>query len=159
MCLFHLVLWTDYYRDFQKENELFTKDLFPQDSKDKKLAGLIYNVEFRGEPVYMHFPNYYTIWNQGIATSSILDYRFGTVVRRNVSISREVLPHYIEWIGLSVRKYNRKFALFNFKRYENMDFVLVRGKIPEDPLKYFKDFKLGRKTGDWTLYEKKNGTE
>jgi hypothetical protein len=154
VCLFHFVLWADYFRDFQKENVFFSEELFPPQFKDKKMAGLMFDVLYRGEPVYMHFQNYYIIWKKGIATSSILDYRFGTVIRRKVS-ERE-LPQYIEWVGLTQEKYNKKFILDNIRRYANMDYILVRRKDEMVPLQYYENFTIREKKGSWALYEKKN---
>lgn len=148
--LIHFVLWSDYFYSFKEENDIQLKNLFPQYTEGKKLAGIIYDNKFRNCPVYIHFPNYYIVWEKGIATSSMVDYKVGTVIRRKVS--ETILPSYLEWIDPDSKKgesYDR--------RYSMMDFILIRGAIPEQDREKLKDFELKKLVSKWSLYEKNSG--
>jgi hypothetical protein len=138
----HFGLWAGYFSDFKKESRSFTKNLFPVAAGQKKLAGLIYDFQFRGRPIYIHFPNYYITWKQGIASTCLIDYRFGTIRRK---ASKTALPSYrrIEWVGKR-QGYDGRFA--------NMDLLLVRGEIPGPHRVYMKHFTLQRRSGKWSLY-------
>lgn len=142
--LLHFFLWAGYFRDFKKESQSFTRDLFPEEVTGKTLSGLIYDHKFRGRPVYIHFPNYYITWKRGIASTCLIDYRFGNIRRK---ASKTSLPPYrrIEWIG--------KRNLYD-GRYAGMDYILVRGGIPEEHKKYMANFTLKRAAGKWRLYER-----
>lgn len=142
-CLLHFILWLDYFKDFERENYNFDKDIFPENSKGKRLASLIYEYQFRGRPIYIHFPNYYITWHKGIATTTLIGYRFYPI--RRVA-DEEKLPDYNEWVGR-----NRIY----FGEYSNMDYILVRGTIPENKLKYFSKFELYKSRSNWFLYKKR----
>lgn len=150
VCLLHFVLWSGYLSDFEKENYLFTKHVFPDNSEGKKLAGLVYDFQFRGQPIYIHFPNYYIIWNQGIASTCIVDYRLGSLIRRKAG--QESLPAYLgmEWVGMR-NNYDG--------RYANMDYVLVRGQVPKAVVGYLQSFKLSKSEAEWLLFEREACTD
>ncbi len=142
--LLHFFLWAGYFKDFNRETRTFTNDLFPKEVTGKKLAGLIYDYTFRGRPVYIHFPDYYIVRKQGIAGTCLIDYRFGTIRRK---AGKTLLPpqRRIEWIGKR-KAYDGRFA--------NMDYILVRGEVPQEHEKYMVNFILKRTSGRWSLYEK-----
>jgi len=144
VCALHFILWADYFKDFNRENQSFTKEILPEKSKNKKLAGLVYDYSFRDKPIYIHFPNYYIIWKQGISTTRMLD--FPSPWRIGRKTDKTTLPRYNEWVGL----------LNNYDgRYMNADFILVRGELPQNALEFFKNFTLVKSIEKWTLYEKK----
>jgi len=143
VCFIHLTLWANYFREFQKENRTFTETIFPKDSKNKKLGALIYERGFRGLPTYIHFPNYYIIWKDGIATTRIVD--FGLVWKIGRKVNKTLLPRYNEWVD--------KFHDYD-GRYENMDYILVRGRLSENAAKYMDKFKVVKSSGKWVLYER-----
>jgi hypothetical protein len=142
MCLFHLLLWADYFRDFDKENQTFNKEFFSAISDDKRLAGLMYDYRFRGRSVYDNFTDYYIAWKQGIATTRVIDERSFPVKRK---VNADILPPYIEWAG----KYNNYDG-----RYAEMDYVLIRGELAPKAMQYMQNFQLIKRAGKWALYKK-----
>ena len=107
-----------------------------------RLVGLIYANEYRGRNVYIHFPNYYIVWQKGIAASKIIDYRFG-VIRRVASEAE--LPFYEELIA---DNYSNQPA------YQRVDYLLVRGRAPVKTDDNLANFSLWREAGLWRLYKK-----
>jgi hypothetical protein len=145
VCVAHLALWADYFRDFQKENAQFTRDFFPADSSRKTLGGLVYDIDFRGKPIYVHCPSYYIVWTRGVATFRIVDFvDFAPPVRRKKggrSISD--LP---EWAWAS-----RSFDATRLK----VDYLLIRGNPNDLSPDGQEHFRVLRTAGRWLLYERK----
>jgi len=137
--LLHLVLWADYFADFNRENAHFGPALFPEDAKGM-LAGLVLDPAYRGRPAYIHFPCYYTVWLRGIATTKLVDYRFSNVRRKG---GAERLPVYMEWIG-STGGYDG--------RYECADLLLFRGEPRGGAALAIAGRELHRTEGAWKLY-------
>jgi hypothetical protein len=142
LCLVHLALWASYVVSFNRENATFSARFLPDPAGGKKLAGLIYDYTYRGRPIYIHFPSYYTAWKKGIAPTTLVEYRFGAVRRRASFIE---LPRYLEWVG--------RFDNYD-GRYANMDFILVRGALPPSAAPFLKGFIPLRRSGRWSLYER-----
>jgi hypothetical protein len=145
VCIAHIVLWADYFRDFQKENAQFARGFFPADSNRKTLGGLVYDIDFRGKPIYVHCPSYYIVWTQGVATFRIVDFvDFAPPVRRKEggrSISD--LP---EWAWAS-----RSFDPARL----NVDYLLIRGNPNGLSATGQALYRLIRSAEKWLLYEKK----
>ena len=140
IALIHFGLWIDYFTDFQKNNLDFTPDLFPRNTRDKVLAGLMYDSLFRGQPVYMHMPNYFIIWNKGISANQFVEFPTPWVVGRKVGFDR--LPSYQEWLWVSK----------NYRgQYSDVDYLLIRGKVPQNQLEYFKSFQVIHMQNEWIL--------
>jgi ABC-type proline/glycine betaine transport system permease subunit len=139
VCLVHLVLWWSNFHSFNRENESFTADFFPDHWKGKMLSGLIYDFRWRGSPAYIHYPGYYITWKKGIATTSVIGYRFG-IVRRKAPIT--ILPAYLEWIG--------RFQEYD-GRYSSLDYLLVRGTVPAEREHDTDGFEPLRAAGKWRL--------
>jgi hypothetical protein len=137
-CLLHLGLWSGYFRAFDRENAGFDRAFLPAGPPGARLAGLIYDWRFRDRPVYIHFPAYYTVWHQGIATTRIVDFRFGPVRRR---ASEAALPTYAEWIGRT-RRYDG--------RYAGLEYILWRAR--HQPGETDDGFRRIRSAGRWALY-------
>ena len=137
--LLHFLLWAEYFTSFDRENGRFGPCLFPSEGK-WTLAGLIVDHTYRGRPSYIHFPSYYTVWRRGIATTSLVDYRFSNVRRRP---GTEPLPAYSEWLGAG--------AAYN-GRYEGADLLLVRGDPRGATALALEGRALVRKAGEWRLY-------
>ncbi|HEY0744549.1 MAG TPA: hypothetical protein VGD40_23945, partial [Chryseosolibacter sp.] len=114
----YTTLWFEYIYSFNRINAPFNATLFEGVEKTSRMAGLIYDHKYRGRKVYIHFPNYFIVWNQGIAASKIIDYRFGVV--RRVAAESEV-PFYTEYIGDGYKK---------IREYHDLDFLLVKGEPP-----------------------------
>ena len=132
-------LWGEYIVTFNHHNRTFNKDFFGEAHPEGRLAGMIDAFNFRGRPVYVHFPNYFVVWKNGIASSKIIDYRFG-VVRRNAST--DILPFYHEYFD------PKSIARFG---YERVEYILIRGDLNlSHPI--FKNFKQLENTGEWTLF-------
>jgi hypothetical protein len=142
MCLFHFLLWADYFRDFDKENQIFNKEFFSSISNDKRLAGLMYDYRFRGRSVYENFADYFVVWKQGITNTRVIDDRSFPVQRK---VSKEILPPDIEWSG--------KHDSYDGS-YSSMDYILVRGELSPKARHYLEDFKVIRQAGTWVLFEK-----
>jgi len=139
VCLAHLILWWGNFHAFNRENESFTPDFFPDHWKGKILSGLIYDYTWNGRPAYIHYPGYYITWKKGVATTSVIGYRFGAV-RRKAKLP--VLPAYLEWIG-RFQKYDG--------RYESLDYLLVRGTVPAEHEHDTDGFEPLRTAGKWRL--------
>lgn len=137
--LLHLVLWADYFADFNRENATFRPALFPEDARGT-LAGLVFDHTYRGWPSYIHFPCYYTVWRRGIATTKLVDYRFSNVRRK---AGGERLPAYMEWAG-SLDGYDG--------RYASADLLLVRGEPRGAAAPAVAGRELLREEGAWKLY-------
>jgi hypothetical protein len=141
MCLIHFLLWADYFRDFDKENQIFNKEFFSSVSNGKRLAGLMYDYRFRGRSVYENFADYYIVWKYGIVNTRVLDDRSFPLRR---AVSAEVLPPHIGWSG----KYDRYDG-----RYGTMEYILVHGEFSPKARAQMQGFKEIRQAGTWTLYE------
>ena len=123
-----------YFYDFQDATKNFTKEIFPDSSENKVLAGIILDNEFRGRPLYIHFPMYNTVWKNGI-TTGLVDYRYGFIKRK---ADKNILPGYNEFLYEDYKYHNE---------YDNVDYILVHDK---DDIK-IKDFKVLKKSDDWRL--------
>ena len=143
--LLHFSLWIDYFTAFQKENHDFTPNLFPKNTGDKVLAGLMYESLFRGQPVYMHMPNYFIIWNKGIAANQFVEFPTPWAVGRKVGFDR--LPPYQEWLWIS-KNYGG--------RYSQVDYLLIRGRVPQDDLEHFKSFQVIDRQNEWIVLQQQN---
>jgi hypothetical protein len=134
-------LWFEYIYTFNRQNKNFTAGFFKDVNNESTLAGLIYENQYRGRKVYIHFPNYYLVWTKGIAASKIIDYRFG-VVRRTAHQSE--IPIYNELIGEGYQP---------TPEYAHLDYLLVRGKAPVSSDVNLHNTTLVRESGEWKLYK------
>ena len=132
----HFALWAQYFAAFNAENRGFDA-AFLRAETPGRLGGLVYDHTFRGRPLYIHFPAYYTVWERGIATAKFADYRFGAVRRA----PGNDLPPYLEWVG--------KLGGYD-GRYAGMDLLLTRGVVP-DP-RALAGFELVRDARKWSLF-------
>jgi hypothetical protein len=80
VALTHLLLWTQYFRQFDQDNKEFA-EILPQDNT-KVLSYMNYDPAYRGRMVYDAFQNYFIAKKKGISTSKIIDYRFGMIRRK-----------------------------------------------------------------------------
>lgn len=140
----YTVLWTEYITTFNRQASDFTPQLFAEVAPRNTLAGLIYDNDYRGRKVYIHFPNYYLVWQRGIAASKIIDYRFGVVRRAGSETS---LPFYHELIG---------DAFVHEPKYQTVDYLLVRGDAPVKSDPNLANFSLRQRSGGWGLYHNNN---
>jgi hypothetical protein len=137
-------LWMEYIYTFNRINKDFNAGLFRGIPNDSRMAGLIYDHKYRGRKVYIHFPNYFIVWKQGIAASKIIDYRFGVV--RRVATETDV-PFYTEYIGDGYK---------TIQEYRSLDLLLVKGIAPVSDDENVNGFTLMRSAGDWRLYSRNN---
>lgn len=140
----YIVLWFEYMYAFNVENRQFNGNFFAGVDNQSRLAGLIYDNKFRGRKVYIHFPNYFLVWQRGIVTSKIIDYRFGVVRRVG---SEKKIPVYEELIG----EYYKPVPA-----YAALEYILVRGKAPVTDDVNLADFSLVKEIGTWQLYSNNN---
>jgi len=139
--LIHLLCWSNYFHDFDRDNKTFTGDIFPG-SKFSRLAGIITDYKFRGLPAYIHFPDYHIIWNRGIATPKFVD--ITEVWRIGRKVDTAILPRYNEWIG---RRNNGDL------RYLDMDYLIVRSDIDKTHAEYNNSFSVVKTSGPWRLLQ------
>jgi hypothetical protein len=132
--LLHYALWAEYFIDFNKESAGFDRAFLRPSGEDSKLAGLVYDYAYRGRGVFIHFPSYYIVWEKGIATSRVAEYRFSSIRK---TAGGRTIPRYIEWVGKGIAYDGR---------YRDLDYLLIRGgSAPEG-------FALERTAGTWSLY-------
>lgn len=149
LCLLHWGLWAEYYVDFRRETSDFDRRILPEAAPDAVLGAFIFDAEFRGRPIFIHFPDYFTVWKQGIAVSKVGDFRFYPIHRR---APVETLPVYDEWIG--------KFGTFDGAargyqgQYARLDHLLTRGTPPPALREALASHRLERTQGDWMLYQR-----
>lgn len=136
----YTLFWVEYIYSFNRENGKFNKEFFAGIDNRLRLAGLVYDAEYRGRKVYIHYPNYFIVWKKGIAASKIIDYRFG-VVRR---VATAALPFYHEWIADEYR-YE--------PTYGQLDLLMVKGKAPVVEDLNLRGFRLIKQSGQWKLYQ------
>lgn len=142
VALVHLVLWSSYFFDFHRENHPYTRAVFPRDAAAKTMGALVYDSEFRGELMYLSFADYHIVWNRGIAVTPLIDFDFGPI-RENPE--GPALPSTI----------GRKQRRSHLGRFKQLDYLLVRGKPPEEVMGEFASFELRKREGPWLLFEHK----
>lgn len=133
--LVHFIIISFYYNDFRKETKSFNESFLPENALCNRLSGIVFTNTFKGRPVYIHFPMYFTVWKKGI-TTGLVDYRF-FVIKRKADFDK--LPYYREWIG-DTRDYKNE--------YKNLEYILLKdgGKLN------IEGFNLVKNTDDWYLY-------
>ena len=137
---FYTLLWGEYVYNFNRVNKDFNASFFEGIPPSKTLAGLIYDNAYRGRKVYIHFPNYFLVWKQGISASKIIDYRFGVVRRVE---SDKALPFYEELIG----------EQYSFQpQYKDIAYLLVRGIAPVSNDLNLQGFTLLKERRPWRIY-------
>lgn len=134
--LFHFVLVSIYYNDFKNETTDFNESLMPDNAGCERLSGIIYTNTFKGRPIYIHFPMYFTVWKKGI-TTGLVDYRF-FVIKRKAGF--EKLPYYREWIGDS-RDYKNE--------YRSLEYILLK----DGGVLNIEGFDMVKRAGEWYLYK------
>ena len=139
----HLLLWTQYLIQFNQQNADFAQ-ILPQDN-GKVLSYMNYDPAYRGRMMYDHFQNYFIVKKQGIATSRIIDYRFGMIRR----MEHNTLPPQ----NYMYNKDNPRALL------QRADYILVRGTISPDHqriLDSLHTFHLVRDVRNWHLLQRNN---
>ena len=101
---------------------------------------MIFQDEFRGHSVYAHFPNYYLVRRKGIATTLMMDFRFGNVRRR---ASEQRLPRYVGRTADGV-SYDG--------RYGALEYLLTAGEIPEFMRSDLALYQPVVRSGRWALF-------
>lgn len=138
----HFVCWFDYFKDFDKENELFSQDFFPATENGRPMASLIYDCNFRGRPIYRQCLDYYIVWRQGIATTRLVDDRSFAVRRR---VDKNMLPSFIP-----------DYHPYDESELHGIDYILIREKVPAKVKETLNKYDLERTAGKWAIYKKKN---
>ncbi len=140
--LLHALVWFQCFRAFDAENAGFDKTFFSACASGDVVGGLIYDYRFRNVSMYDNCPDYYTAWTNGVSTTRLADDR-SFVIRRRVGT--DVLPEYIGWLGKDgSRQYDG--------RYANLDYLLVRGKVPVTAQGMLENFMVVNQQGAWFLY-------
>jgi len=149
LCLAHWGLWAEYHVDFRRQTTDFDRNILPEAAPDTVLGAFVFDAGYRGRPIFIHFPDYFTVWKQGISVSKVGDYRFYPIHRR---ASVERLPVYNEWIG--------KFGTFNGASngydgdYQGLPYLLTRGSPPPELRHALAGYQVARRQDDWTLLQR-----
>ncbi|MCG8458204.1 MAG: hypothetical protein MI919_18145, partial [Holophagales bacterium] len=133
----HAVLYAGYFHDFSESNRSFRPDLFAGISDQARLAALIYDPQFRDQPIYTHFGDYFTVWQGGVSASAAAHFRFG-VVRYRSDAARTPEPPL--WNDPSAG-YDGRFSGF--------DYLLVRGEIPAADRLHLDEFDAVEERPPW----------
>lgn len=141
-CLVHAALYADYFRDFGEETDGFAEAILPV-AGETRLAGLILEPHFRGTLSYLHFSNYYIVRRQGIAVSRMVDFRFGTVRRKEDGSD---LPEAMMRFDISP-----DYA----GEYDEIDYLMVRGEISPSMRDSLNNFEESNRHGKWSLLVKR----
>jgi hypothetical protein len=96
--------------------------------------------------MYKHFSNYHIVWNRGVAVTRLVDFDIGPIKRK---ADKRLLPEQLGRWGE-----RRAYA----GQYGDMDYILVRGKLPEADSVYLAEFRLCERHGPWALYEHRGDT-
>jgi hypothetical protein len=149
LCLAHVGMWAEYHVDFRRETADFDRCILPEPGPDVILGAFVFDAGFRGRPIFIHFPDYFTVWKQGVAVSNVGDYRFYPIQRR---APVEKLPVYDEWIG--------GFGTFSGTsrgydgHYAELEYLLTRGLPPPELHHTLARHRVVRSQGDWTLHQR-----
>ncbi len=135
LILFQIMVF-EYFISFQKECKNFTPDFFKEIKQSERVYGLFFDSEYRGRPIFIHFHNYFTIWNKGIS-GGIVDYRF-SLIKRKTDINK--LPAYNPWAG-NLEQYNNE--------YSDVEYILSRN----EDCKQIDNFIISKKDNKWILYK------
>ena len=141
LAVFHLVLWVGYVNGFERENSSFRPPFLPDAEPGIRMGALIVDYEYRGRPLYVHFPSYFTVWKRGISVCSLVDYEYGLVKRK---ADEHSLPRYLEPPNV-LESYDG--------RYAELEYLLVRGEMNDRNERQLKGFALARSAGLWKLYK------
>jgi len=143
VCVIYLLLWGHHLTAFDRENNSLGPDFFPEHKQNKILTGLMFDAYQGRFPYYLHFPNYYIVWKQGITSTQLLKWRF---LGFNNNSPRNPLPPYDSGINRHIK--------FNAKNLD-VDYLLIRGNIQQDHAAYIdKHFRILRQAGQWSLYQR-----
>ncbi len=144
--LWYVTLVADLYRGFNEDAANFTSDLFPSGTSDGVMAGLIFDTQFRNRAYYVHFLDYFIVWQRGIATTRVVDAKSFPVKRK---VSGQLLPEYHEWLHSWL-----KSDEFRSDHYSGATYMLVKGKVPKKGEALLEGFEVDRGQGDWRLYKR-----
>ncbi|MDA0324015.1 MAG: hypothetical protein O2923_15035, partial [Verrucomicrobia bacterium] len=145
--LWYVSLVAVHHREFKRDSADFTPELFPADTGDAVMAGLIFEPYFRGHAYYLHFLDYFIVWRQGIAATRVVDAKSFPVQRR---ASFSDLPKCQEWVRSWLNSDE-----FQPDYFDNVDLLLVKGDIPEKATPLFDSFTKDRSSGRWSLFRRK----
>lgn len=144
------LVWLDYFLEFHQVSSEFV-EFFPRDRAvaESSVAALICDADFRGHASLVHYNNYQIIWNKGLATTKLAEYRFGAI-RRGVN----TLPPYDEWIG-SAEGGDTAAAVGRLApeidSYKSCDYLMAHGDIALDLLRTRSDYVVVRRSKTWML--------
>jgi hypothetical protein len=131
--------------EFDQEARPVARLLSPL-AKDKKLLGLMYETKTKpdllGYDFFLHFANYYQIWNRGYPGFSFASIRFSPIQYRD---STEFLPPGFEW---SPSEYVFPDG------WQVYDYFLLHGRAAPQDQQYIDQWQVVRSDGDWALYRK-----
>lgn len=136
--ILHSFLWWDYFSQFEKETAEFDSAVLPENPA-ATLTFVPLDIEFRDRPIFIHFQNYYIVRKGGIATTKIIDYRFG-MIRRNENGD---LPMQVD----NMRQLEKHQGIL-----KEVDYLLVKGKLKNLP-SYLKEanIQVVKSQGSWHL--------
>lgn len=127
-----------YYADWRTVSDPVRPSLFPAE-RDKRVAAMICDPMFRRLPLFLHVASYQTVWKRGIAATSVIDFRFGSL-RRVASL--EKLPAAEVWLC-----YEGHYA----GQFAQLEYLLLRD-TGDRPLGREIHGTLVREDRGWRLY-------
>lgn len=146
-CVAHWTLYAEYFRDFDRENAGFTDEILPE-AGNTRLAGMIFEPSFRTLQVYLHFTDYFITRRHGIAVTNFVDFRFGILERMpgGRQLPSPLEPYYQPRYSADQR-YGGEF--------DELDWLVVRGPIPAGIGESLGNFREARRSGEWTLFQRR----
>ncbi|MCX7832926.1 MAG: hypothetical protein N2490_01790 [Ignavibacteria bacterium] len=136
LLLFNLMVF-EYFISFNKTCKNFTPEIFNGLKDTDKVYGLFFDPYFRERPIFIHYHNYYTIWNKGIS-GGFVDYRF-SFIRRKTDLQN--LPPHNPWAG-NLENYNNE--------YTHIEYILSRSK---DKHINVDNFHIIKEIDEWLLFK------
>ena len=135
----HCLLWVNFFIGFEKKTEAFTENIFPEDTRNVRVASIIGDCFYQKMQSYIMFSDYYITWKKGIAVTSIIDYRFGSVRRK---VDEHILPRFNHWMA------NK--GVYH-KEYNEMEYILTNDELPACFKDSLADFTEVKRQGNWKL--------
>lgn len=135
--LFFNLMIIEYFISFNKTTKDFTPEIFNGLKNTDKVFGLFFDPYYRGRPIFIHYHNYYNVWNKSIS-GGFVDYRF-SFIKRKTDLNR--LPAHNPWAG-NLESYNDE--------YTDVEYLLCRTEEMDIKIN---DFKLFRCSGPWLLFK------
>lgn len=161
-CILHFLLYANYFGGFNEQMKPLREMVLAK--AQGRLGGFIYRPDYRGHPVFRHVANYHAVWNKGLATTPLPDFRFGSLKRIDgfkvlpatlISTGDEQTERFYDLNGWVTRRVQLGMHPQRFRRIFEMESLLVRGRIHDHHQRFFERFAVESQSGSWRLFKKK----